>query len=128
MFEKKVYATADFSSIIDSFITLFQVMTLDNWSDVMNDLSTHVVFFSPLVIKFYFISFVILTAIIAFNVFIAVMTSNVQERLEKGIEEKINAVENINQNVQLNDSMKEIILEIKNLKVDVAELRRKFPQ
>lgn len=128
MFEKKVYATADFSSIIDSFITLFQVMTLDNWSDVMNDLSTHVVSFSPLVIKFYFISFVILTAIIAFNVFIAVMTSNVQERLEKGIEEKINAVENINQNVQLNDSMKEMILEIKNLKVDVAELRRKFPQ
>lgn len=127
MFEKKVYATADFSSIIDSFITLFQVMTLDNWSDVMKDLSVHVDSFSPIVIKLYFISFVIFTAIIAFNVFIAVMTSNVQERLEKGIAEKINAVENINQNVQLNDSLQQVILEIKNLKVDIAEFRRKFP-
>lgn len=128
MFEKKVYATADFSSIIDSFITLFQVMTLDNWSDVMKDLSSRVNSFSPLIIKFYFISFVVLTAIIAFNVFIAVMTSSVQDRLEKRIEEKVSSEENANQNIELNKSVQEMIVEIKNLKIDMAKLTSKFPQ
>src|SRR6267154_737499 len=79
MFDKKVFTTSDFSSIQDSFITLFQVMTLDNWSDVMKDLKANVHTFPPLVIELYFVSFVILTAIVAFNVFIAVMTSQVQD-------------------------------------------------
>lgn len=125
MFEKKIFATCNFSSIHDSFITLFQVMTLDNWSDVMKDLTANVPTFPPLAIQLYFISFVILTAIVAFNVFIAVMTSHVQERLEKDMEEKITEGKS-DGDTQLNASLQEMLLEIRNLKTEVAELRKKL--
>jgi voltage-gated sodium channel len=125
MFDKKVFASCDFSSIHDSFITLFQVMTLDNWSDVMKDLKVNVHTFPPIIIEGYFISFVILTAIIAFNVFIAVMTSQVQEKLEKDIEEKITEVDNSIQNNQLSDRMEVLMAEIQSLRGELKELVRR---
>lgn len=122
MFEKRVFASSNFSTIHDSFITLFQVMTLDNWSDVMKDLTANVRGFHPLVIELYFISFVILTAIVAFNVFVAVMTSHVQERLEKDMKEKISEAESEFQN----GSIQELLGEIRSLKAEVTELRKKM--
>jgi hypothetical protein len=125
MFDKQVFASGDFSSIRSSFITLFQVMTLDNWSDVMKDLKANVHTFPPLVIELYFVSFVILTAIIAFNVFIAVMTSQVQEKLEKDIEEKISEADASIQNNQLADRMQLLLEEIQSLKGEVRQLRER---
>ncbi len=125
MFDKKVFATSDFSSIQDSFITLFQVMTLDNWSDVMKDLKANVHTFPPLVIELYFVSFVILTAIVAFNVFIAVMTSQVQEKLEKDIEQKINEADSSTQSNQLSHRMEVLMEEIQGLRVELQELSKK---
>lgn len=120
MFEKKAFALSNFSSIHDSFITLFQVMTLDGWSEMMKDLTTNVHSFPPIVIEIYFISFVILTAIVAFNVFIAVMTSHVQEKLERNNETD-------SQNIKTDATMQEMISEIRGLKTEVAELRAKIP-
>lgn len=125
MFDKKVFATSDFSSIQDSFITLFQVMTLDNWSDVMKDLKTNVHTFPPLVIELYFVSFVILTAIVAFNVFIAVMTSQVQDKLEKDFEEKIAEADSSAQSNQLSHRMEVLMEEIQGLRVELQELNKK---
>lgn len=126
MFEKKIFSTANFSTITDSFITLFQVMTLDNWSDVMKDIRSSSGFFHPLVIEFYFISFVIFTAIIAFNVFVAVMTSQVQERLEKDFEEKIGEVDKHGVSGQLSDNFQQMLSEIRSLRVEVEDLKRKI--
>jgi voltage-gated sodium channel len=126
MFEKKTFASSDFSSISDSFITLFQVMTLDNWSDVMKDLKVNVHTFPPILIQAYFISFVIFTAIIAFNVFIAVMTSQVQEKLEKDLEEKIIEADSANQSIGLSQSIKELHDEIRNLRTEVANLKERL--
>jgi voltage-gated sodium channel len=125
MFDKKVFTSCDFSSIRASFVTLFQVMTLDNWSDVMKDLGSNVHTFPRLVIEMYFISFVILTAIVAFNVFIAVMTSHVQEKLEKDIEEKIIVADNSIQDNQLSNSMQVLMEEIQGLRSEIQELRRR---
>ncbi|HCW05965.1 MAG TPA: hypothetical protein DGG95_01220 [Cytophagales bacterium] len=126
MFDKRTFESCDFSSIQSSFITLFQVMTLDNWSDVMKDLAANVSTFPRVFIQMYFISFVILTAVIAFNVFIAVMTSHVQEELEKDIEKKFSDEEAIAQGNQLSSSVQEMVAEIRNLKLEVAELRKKM--
>jgi voltage-gated sodium channel len=123
MFEKKVFESANFSTITDSFISLFQVMTLDNWSDVMKDLRANVQTFPPLVIEFYFISFVIFTAIIAFNVFIAVMTSQVQEKLEKDIEEKI--TDDQSEQKELSSHLQAMVEEIRNLRTEIIELKKK---
>lgn len=125
MFEKRVFAAGDFSSIRSSFVTLFQVMTLDNWSDVMKDLKANVHTFPSIVIELYFVSFVILTAIIAFNVFIAVMTSQVQEKLEKDIEEKIIETDTSMQNSQLADRMQVLMEEIQNLRGELKLLKER---
>jgi large-conductance mechanosensitive channel len=100
-------------------------MTLDNWSDVMKDLKANVHTFPPIVIEGYFISFVILTSIIAFNVFIAVMTSQVQDKLEKDIEEKITEADNSIQNNQLTNHMQVLMEEIQSLRGELKELSRR---
>ncbi len=125
MFDKQKFASGDFSTIKNSFVTLFQVMTLDNWSDVMKDLRVNVHEFSPFVIECYFVSFVIFTAIIAFNVFIAVMTSQVQERLEKDLEEKIVDPEASFQRDEIAQNVNVMIEEIKNLRLEVQDLKRR---
>jgi len=125
MFDKKVFTSCNFSSIQDSFITLFQVMTLDNWSDVMKDLKENVHTFPPIVIEGYFISFVILTSIIAFNVFIAVMTSQVQEKLEKDMEERITEADTSMQNNQLSNHLQVLTGEIQSLRAELKEMNRR---
>ncbi len=122
MFGAQVFATCSFSSLTDSFVTLFQIMTLDNWSDVMDDLKTHSPHFPPFVVQMYFVSFVVFTSIIAFNVFVAVMTSQVQDRMEKDIEKK---VEESAESGQLATSMKQIITELQHVKAELAELKNK---
>lgn len=126
MFNKGVYAEADFSSIKDAFITLFQLMTLDNWTDVMRDMRAHEFFFHPFIVEAYFVSFVIFTAIIALNVFIAVMTSQVQEQMEKDIEEKIEEVEIKLPGDKIAAGMNDLLMEIRSLKAEVQELRKRI--
>ncbi len=126
LFEKRTFVSADFSSITESFITLFQVMTLDNWSDVMKDLRANVHTFPPIVIQAYFISFVIFTAIIAFNVFIAVMTSQVQEKLEKDFEEKIIEADNTIASDGLSNSIKEMHQEIRSLRMELQDIKKRL--
>ena len=125
MFESRVFATCNFSTMIDSFVTLFQVMTLDNWSDVMHDIKTNTPGYHPFVIQFYFVSFVVFTSIIAFNVFIAVMTSQVQHKMEADIEQKVAEAQFLDDGThqQLKVSMDEILAELKRLKNDLNELK-----
>jgi len=91
----------------------------------MKDLKANVHTFPSIVIELYFVSFVILTAIIAFNVFIAVMTSQVQEKLEKDIEEKIIETDTSMQNSQLADRMQVLMEEIQNLRGELKLLKER---
>ncbi len=125
MYGSQVYTTCNFSTMTDSFVTLFQVMTLDNWSDVMDDLGYHSPSYPLFVAQVYFVSFVVFTSIITFNVFIAVMTSQVQDKMEKDIEEKMEAVQNSDDSPQgqLRQGMKEILAELQLLKQELRELK-----
>ncbi len=127
IFDEKVFATCDFSSIVNSFVTLFQVMTLDNWSDVMHDITTHTPDFPPFIIQSYFVSFVVFTSIIAFNVFIAVMTSQVADKVETDLEQKVEASQATDEtiHVQLRSDMKEIVTELQLVRAELNELRRR---
>jgi len=88
LFSHHKYENADFSSLGASFLSLFQLMTLEGWVDMMYQASSH--YENSWLIKGYFISFVVLTVIISFNVFVAVLTSQVQEKInaENILEEK----------------------------------------
>ena len=126
MFDSKVYDTCNFSSVIDSFITLFQVMTLDNWSDLMKDLKVHVTDYPPLIIQLYFVSFVVFTSMIAFNVFIAVMTSQVQIKMEDEFGQKVAEVQQTGEVArgQVRSVMEEILEELRMVKTELNELKR----
>ena len=80
-------------------------------------------------VKGYFISFVIFTAIISFNIFVAVLTSQVHEkmiaetiRLKEGKKRKKKVLaEGGNQYSQ--DQMNLVLSELKALRREVSELR-----
>ena len=74
-------------------------------------------------------SFVVFTSIIAFNVFIAVMTSQVQLKMETNIEQKVATAQiaDTQTHVLLQEGMNEILIELRNVKAELNELKRKPP-
>lgn len=71
-------AGAGFASFGESFMTMFQVMTLDSWSSVMHTVGAE----HPVLAPIFFGSFISLTAIITLNVFIAVLTNELHVTLQ----------------------------------------------
>ncbi len=122
LFEHRDFEIADFSTLPGSFMTLFQLMTLDGWTEVMN--STVSATYSNWLIKGYFISFVIFTAIISFNIFIAVLTSQVHEKMLEDAVKIKNAKKKIKGDNKYDDrKMDEILAELKSLKEEVRGLK-----
>lgn len=81
LFEHHTYDKADFSDLQHACLTLFQCMTLEGWVDIMYQAAAQTN--GSWFIKGYFISFIILTVIVSFNVFVAVLTSQVQEKISE---------------------------------------------
>ena len=127
LFEHKDFGMADFSTLPGALMTLFQLMTLDGWTEVMN--AANSTLYQGWLVKGYFISFVIFTAIISFNIFVAVLTSQVHEkmiaetiRLKEGKKRKKKVLaEGGNQYSQ--DQMNLVLSELKALRREVSELR-----
>lgn len=123
LFSHKQYAHADFSSLGNAFITLFQLMTLDGWSELMYSVSEH--YKDSWFVRGYFISFILLTAIVSFNVFVAVLTSQVQDKIEA---EKAKLIDFIDEEAaetekETQEGLKEMMQEIRILRSEIAELK-----
>lgn len=71
----------DFSNLYEAMLNLFMLMT-NGWSGILNELRTYDAI-NPLITDFYVISFFIFSVMITLNVFLAVMTSGIQDRLAK---------------------------------------------
>jgi voltage-gated sodium channel len=72
---------------LSSMLTLFKVLTLEGWSDIMD----------AVMLKHpwswvYFVSFIIMTSFILFNLFIAVIISKMQKEHEDKEDEKIDLI------------------------------------
>lgn len=123
LFSHHRYDNADFTSLSHAFLTLFQLMTLDGWSEMMYAASAN--YNGSWFIKGYFISFVVLTAIISFNVFVAVLTSQVHEKVIE--EQKLSEVklekEIAEAETDIRGDMKELMAEIKQLRKEVEALK-----
>lgn len=130
LFSHHQFAHADFSTLSHSFLTLFQLMTLDSWSDMMLEAGATEVGWKSWAIKGYFVSFVILTAIISFNVFVAVLTSQVHEKVvddQKATGKKI--VKQIEHGFEESEQEMEegfdtLLKEVRQLRKEVAELKK----
>ncbi|MCZ8020727.1 MAG: ion transporter [Cyclobacteriaceae bacterium] len=126
LFSHHQYESADFSTLGNAFLSLFQLMTLDGWSDMMHAASKH--YDNSWWIKGYFVSFVILTAIISFNVFVAVLTSQVHEKViedqkinKKQLKDIKGELAETEQEVQ--QGFKQVLEEIKLLRIEIDKLK-----
>ncbi|GAB4132152.1 MAG: hypothetical protein OHK0045_11780 [Raineya sp.] len=130
LFGHHKYENADFSSLGGAFLTLFTMMTLEGWVDMMYQASNNFGGSWYWVVKAYFVSFIILTVIISFNVFVAVLTSQVQEKInaQKSVEEKklfLGIEKDIRESrVELNNQIKNLLVEIEDLKEEIRSLKK----
>jgi voltage-gated sodium channel len=131
LFSHHQFAHADFSTLSHAFLTLFQLMTLDSWSDMMLEASATEIGYKSWLIKGYFVSFVILTAIISFNVFVAVLTSQVHEKViddqkatGRKIVKKIEAEFEESEH-EMEEGFSTLLKEVRALRKEVAELKNK---
>jgi len=126
LFDHKVTDFGDFSNIMAGFLTLFKLLTLDDWSNIMKSFTNGSFEWFK---QMYFVSFIILTAIISFNVFIAVLTSQVYEKMRKDRDIRIQEFsehidEEIDQSEQeLLKQMNAMMTEIKSLKGEIKSLK-----
>ncbi len=126
LFSHHQYQHADFTSLSHAFLTLFQLMTLDGWSEMMYAASDN--YNGSWLIKSYFVSFVVLTAIISFNVFVAVLTSQVHEKvmLDQKVSGKLTKIEGEVSSTEREVEMgfKEVMIELKALRKEVEALKK----
>jgi len=131
LFSHHQYQNADFTTLGHAFITLFQLMTLDGWSDMMYSASAS--YNDSWLIKSYFVSFVILTAIVSFNVFVAVLTSQVHEKVvedQKMNKKQITQLEDevLETGEEVQAGFKEVLQELKKLRTEVKTLQDSIEQ
>jgi voltage-gated sodium channel len=70
-----VHDAEHFGSLSVALLALFQIITLDNWSDLFGAVSPH----APLTATLYFVSFILLGTMIMLNLFIGVITNSMAE-------------------------------------------------
>ena len=127
LFSHHQYQNADFTSLSHAFLTLFQLMTLDGWSEMMYAASDN--YNGSWLIKGYFVSFVVLTAIVSFNVFVAVLTSQVHEKVildQKVSDKKLSRIEgDISETErEVESGFKEVLEELRALRKEVEALKK----
>lgn len=127
LFSHHQYQHADFTSLSHAFLTLFQLMTLDGWSEMMYAASDN--YNGSWLIKSYFVSFVVLTAIVSFNVFVAVLTSQVHEKViidQKFSDKKLSRIEgDISETErEVETGFKEVLEELRALRKEVEALKK----
>jgi voltage-gated sodium channel len=83
MYNFQKYETIDFSGVYAAMTSLFVMMT-NGWSDTLIELRSHHIV-PNIYSDIYIISFFIFSVLVTLNVFLAVMTSQIQDKLAKEI-------------------------------------------
>ncbi|MCZ8355434.1 MAG: ion transporter [Cyclobacteriaceae bacterium] len=127
LFSHHQYESADFSTLGNAFLSLFQLMTLDGWSDMMHAASKH--YDNSWWIKGYFVSFVILTAIISFNVFVAVLTSQVHEKVIEDQKQNKKQLKDIKGELaeteqEVQQGFKQVLSELQALRSEIEQIKK----
>lgn len=129
IFKYQQYDKADFSNLINAMLCMFQYMTLDGWSEAMNEMVRENHDVPAILIQAFFVSFVVFTAIVTFNVFVSVMTSQMEARIKSHIdayEQASNKIRDKNNETGSapNATLEELLHEIQELRREVAELKK----
>ena len=115
MYDFKKYETIDFSGVYAAMTSLFVMMT-NGWSDTLVELRSHHIV-PNIYSDIYIISFFIFSVLVTLNVFLAVMTSQIQDKLAKDIADEHEA---------LKDADGQIMKMEKQQQHEIAELNAKL--
>ncbi len=112
-----------FGSLPAAFLSLFRLVTLDNWADLFNTQIAHV---AGIKVTIYFVTFIVFGTMIILNLFIGIIMSSMSE-MHAEIAERDRAQHGRETgSVTLEDELKSLESELKETQSRLAGLRRKW--
>jgi voltage-gated sodium channel len=113
----------NFGSLPAAFLSLFRLVTLDNWSDLFNGQLPHV---PGLKVALYFVTFIIFGTMIVMNLFIGIIMNSMAEMHAEIAERDRAQHERETGSATLADELRALEQELKETQTRIAGLRRKW--
>ena len=113
----------NFGSLPAAFLSLFRLVTLDNWADLFNAQLPHV---PGLKVGIYFVTFIIFGTMIILNLFIGIIMNSMSEMHAEIAERDRAQHERETGGATLEDELKSLEAELKATQTRLVNLRRKW--
>lgn len=115
----------NFGSLPTAFLSLFRLVTLDNWADIFNAQLGHV---PGIKVALYFVTFIVFGTMIILNLFIGIIMNSMAEMHAEIAERDRAQHERETGSATLEDELQSLEREMKETQARVAALRRKWGQ
>jgi voltage-gated sodium channel len=112
-----------FGSLPLAFLSLFRLVTLDNWADLFNAQIEHV---SGIKVTIYFVTFIVFGTMIILNLFIGIIMNSMSEMHAEMAERDRAQHERETGPVTLDDELKSLEREMKEMQTRLVGIRRKW--
>ena len=103
-----------FGTLGRSFFTLFTVMTLEGWVEIVKEMMPKFPY-----VWVFFITFIVTTTFMVLNLFIGVVVNAMQKEHEKEFRQELDAERDI-----VKEEAAPILREVKELRAEIAEMRK----
>lgn len=113
----------NFGSLPAAFLSLFRLVTLDNWADLFNAQLPHV---PGIKVAIYFVTFIVFGTMIILNLFIGIIMNSMSEMHAEIAERDRAQHERETGAATLEDDLQTLERELKELQTRMAGLRRKW--
>jgi len=113
----------NFGSLPTAFLSLFRLVTLDNWADLFNGQLPYV---PGIKVALYFVTFIVFGTMIILNLFIGIIMNSMSEMHAEIAERDRAQHERETGSATLEDEMKALEREMKEIQTRLAGLRRKW--
>ena len=113
----------NFGSLPAAFLSLFRLVTLDNWADLFNGQLPHV---PGIKVALYFVTFILFGTMIIMNLFIGIIMNSMAEMHAEIAERDRAEHERATGSVTLADELKSVERELEAMQTRVGGLRRKW--
>ena len=113
----------NFGSLPTAFLSLFRLVTLDNWADLFATQIAHV---AGIKVALYFVTFIIFGTMIIMNLFIGIIMNSMAEMHAEIAERDRDRHERETGAATLEDELKALELELRETQTRLAGLRRKW--
>ncbi len=112
-----------FGSLPAAFLSLFRLVTLDNWADLFNTQLEHV---PGIKVAIYFVTFIVFGTMIILNLFIGIIMNSMSEMHAEIAERDRAQHEREAGSATLEDELKSLEAELKAMQTRLTGLRRKW--